>query len=583
MIRSVKTAAAGNSGGDLSKQSLGLSSSLHHNNLNSNLYQGTATSLSSGSLGVQASSSPTTASYNLQQHHHHQQYIQPQIQSTSFAHHYHHHNSAPSSYGNFNLSNASLLSSPVVSLQNYTTSLVSNSSYNNNKLAFSSGIGVVPSISSVIDTNSGSNVGGLNFVKKKPAQKLNVCFKSQETIDRIKYSASGGNSYNNVFGNQSHQMRRGQFTLSSLSQPQPSQQSIQFQKPKPASGMVKIKRMQRVFWERSQKRDTTEERKVSGSSGLSSGALNSFRASRKRKRRDLKPAISLLQPNYKKNRFQHGSSSSSTASCTTPPMPNLLKSFSKTKTSASSCSSSSALEGLFQQRSQIGDQSTKYSGLVHSVKTGDIPPVENIFLKKYDPIKLLVRLRRKVPRPAAAIVKSVISPPKRKIIVCNDFPMSPVVKRKKKSKRRKIASSLYRQRQCDTLSSYGGTIQVSQPKQRYKGIRLPKYQSPKRKVQVKFRSSNEPVLTEGRLRVLAAVFLKRALFRQRRREPLTNAWFRNRLRLRKVRRRRQREEMDLLKNYQAQFNTNKVSKYQQRPSARFNVTSFKLPSPMPIQ
>lgn len=492
----------------------------------------------------------------------------------------------------------------VVSLQNYTTSFVSNSIYNNNKLAFSSEIGIAPSISSVVDTDSGSNVGaGLNFVKKKPTKKLNVCFKSQETIDRIKYSTSGGNSFNNFFGNSDHyQMRGGQFNLNYFSQPQQtSQQTFQFQKSNHVSGMVKTKRMQRVFWERSLKKDSSEELKVSGLSGISSGALNSFRTSRKRKRRDLKPAISLLQPNHKINRFQHASSLSSVGSFTTPPMPNLLKSFSKPNTSASSYSSSSAVEALFQQqRSQIGDQSTKYSSLVHSVKTGEIPPVENIFLKKYDPIKLLVRLRRKVPRPAAAIVKSVMSPLKRKIILCNDFPKGQVVtrkavsssqvskslstvKRKRKGRRKKLASSLHRERHNYTFSSYGGSIQVSQSKIKNQKIRLPKYQTPKRKVQVKFRSSNDPGLTEGRIRVLAAVFLKRALFRQRRREPLTNAWFRKRLRLRKSRRRRQREEMDLLKSYQAQFKTDKVSNYQQRPSAKFHITNFNLPSPIPIQ
>lgn len=146
-----------------------------------------------------------------------------------------------------------------------------------------------------------------------------------------------------------------------------------------------------------------------------------------------------------------------------------------------------------------------------SVPSQSALPTENLFLKLYDPIKLLRKLRLISPSkgPTAAILKNLTSSkPKFKPVTVNHFPTcskpitsTDLTKISTWKKRRKKYSG------CPTTSTQSKS----------ESVRLPKHCTPKRIVKVKYRSSYTvgSSISENKLRVIAAVYLKRAVLRLR--------------------------------------------------------------------
>lgn len=166
-------------------------------------------------------------------------------------------------------------------------------------------------------------------------------------------------------------------------------------------------------------------------------------------------------------------------------------------------------------------------------------PIENIFLKKYDPISILTRLR-------STALKTVGQAPS-KVLICEDFPQVMDDKTAKGSSHSSsnsgLSAGIVKVEACPhsswsrlekTANTDGGqslaplslldharrrSARAQALKQKMSAlhgsrIRCPKYTTPRRKLRVKFYTPQGD-LPELKLRILSALYLKRALARLR--------------------------------------------------------------------
>lgn len=305
-------------------------------------------------------------------------------------------------------------------------------------------------------------------------------------------------------------------------------------------------------------------------------------------------------------------------------MPNLLKPVVKNRlsivgtqrvapSSSSSGASASSSAAILQSLNSFRSPGKRQLG------SGAIP-IRNVFLRKYDPIRLLKRLKAKgsSKTPTAAIIKSLLPRKRKRVVTVNNFPerrrgrgdedeeCSSLEGGKMKMK---METRLEDEEMSDNFLDWG-LINTPPPATPPEKKRVDNECTEDIKVNVKYKGEKVRRLTQHKVRVSAAVYLKRAVRRLRDKESkersgrLLQRRLNRETRRSRNRRRRRRKSKKVAKVEQ---HTGRESKgvvvatqaengacsvvvaagVRDKPLAkvysRFPVTKFKLPKPIPIK